>query len=677
MSNINDLLGGDLDEEIDEILDDDDMDAILGSPSESAGHELDGILGGIGDEYLNDDEKVFLQNKNFLADTPTGQLDAHFLQMQEEMYSELENTLEDFSLGSVSDDDEFGADPDDDEFDEMERDLDSLEFDESDEFGSAADRLRRRRRRQSRRSGRKSARQSRRSTRQSRRSARKSTRQSRRSVRRAGRSSKRSEAIVATRRRYIRLAKQLEKSCKGFKRIGGSVNPKQVIALSAAPHMLVKRPFTTMRKMATAPFTALSAHLAGDSDDQFGGILSDDEFGSVLGLSAAALALRRLTPAQRRRRAAERRRRQSRRSGRAQTRRMKRMQRGSGRCDAKYQRLIKVWNRLRRRGKTSGLKSPQQIVGASSGWVKRISNKARRKVVLTPRESQAMQRARLRSRRQIELNRRRRQAATLASAKARKKRAEMQKIRIAKAKVSASSEYADLSAMTSYVDEADRKALQRAAVQRATKPVRMLPRPMHVPALSSSGLVRKLQLAKIAHPAAYSKKRVHLPRPVVRPRVVRPRVVRPVVRPVVRRRVVRPPPHLYSKKPRPVVVKRPIRTIARPTGLSISRPVPSRPTVRSMKPSKALYSKFKGELHKLMMLMRSAEKKLKSVLAHHKKAAVAHKSAVKRKLPSQVKYAAEMKRQAIAMNQLKSEIASHNIKIKILRQKAASQGIKI
>ena len=120
-NNINDLLGADLDEEIDEILDDDDMDAILGSPSGSSNTaELDGILGGIGDEYLTDDEKVFLQNKNFIANTPPGQLDAHFLQMQEEVYSELENTLEDFSLGSVSDDDEFGEDPDDDEFDSLE-----------------------------------------------------------------------------------------------------------------------------------------------------------------------------------------------------------------------------------------------------------------------------------------------------------------------------------------------------------------------------------------------------------------------------------------------------------------------------------------------------------------------------------------------------------------------------
>ena len=96
-----------------------------------------------------------------------------------------------------------------------------------------------------------------------------------------------------------------------------------------------------------------------------------------------------------------------------------------------------------------------------------------------------------------------------------------------------------------------------------------------------------------------------------------------------------------------------------------------------MKPSKGLYSKFKGELHKLMMLIESAEKKLKSVLTTHKKAAVAHKSAVKRKDPSQKKYAAHMKKQQIALTNLKSQIASHNIKIKVLRQKAASQGIKI
>ena len=123
-----------------------------------------------------------------------------------------------------------------------------------------------------------------------------------------------------------------------------------------------------------------------------------------------------------------------------------------------------------------------------------------------------MQRARLRSRRQIELNRRRRQAAALAAAKARRRRAELQKIRIAKAKVAAKSEYEDLASMTSYVDEADRLALERAAVERAKiKPVRMLPRRRYHPALSSSGLLRKQELARIAPPAAYSKKRIHVP----------------------------------------------------------------------------------------------------------------------------------------------------------------------
>ena len=58
-----------------------------------------------------------------------------------------------------------------------------------------------------------------------RRTYRKDVRKGRRQLRRTNRKL-RTEAIVATRRRYIRLAKQLEKSCKGFKRIGRKVNPK-------------------------------------------------------------------------------------------------------------------------------------------------------------------------------------------------------------------------------------------------------------------------------------------------------------------------------------------------------------------------------------------------------------------------------------------------------------------
>ena len=85
---INELLGADLDQEIDDILGDDDLDMILGSAN--TGAQDFGIY--------SDDEKVFLNNKAFLEKNSPGQLDAHFLDLQEKLYSELENTLEDFSL---------------------------------------------------------------------------------------------------------------------------------------------------------------------------------------------------------------------------------------------------------------------------------------------------------------------------------------------------------------------------------------------------------------------------------------------------------------------------------------------------------------------------------------------------------------------------------------------------
>ena len=261
-NNINDLLGADLDEEIDEILEDDDIDALLGPSGTPNTNEA--ILGGIGDEYLSDEEKVFLQNKDFLANTPPGELDGHFLQLQEELYSELENTLEDFSLGSVSDDDEFGEDPDDDDFVALEAQLDELEFgghDESHIEGSAAmgfdlspisPRLSRRQRRKLLRQRRRNERMRqaklhrdisrnsasiRKEGRVARRTYRRDVRKGRKELRRTNRKL-RSEAIIATRRRYIRLAKQLEKSCKGFPADWKESQPqKSYRSFSCAPHV--------------------------------------------------------------------------------------------------------------------------------------------------------------------------------------------------------------------------------------------------------------------------------------------------------------------------------------------------------------------------------------------------------------------------------------------------------
>jgi len=670
--NINELLGANLDQEIDEILGDDDLDMLLGSPN------VEQDMGA-----YSDAEKVLLDNKSFLEKTSNHKLDAHFLDLQEKLYSELENTLEDFSLGAVSDDDEFGEDPDDQELDELEFALEAMEFGgDDDEFGvlglglaaigksgkratRALMRENKRKERQIRRALKANRRQMNREGRRAKRGVRIGQRKARVQLRRTN-SRLTQERYIRLRRKYLKIISRFKRTCGRFERIGKKAPPKQIAALAAAPFMLTQNPFTTMAMVASSRFGELTTHLSGDH-------MGDDEFGLGLGIAGAVQGIKDIVALPGKRISARRRRRGTRRN----SGRMVRINRAANKCDKKYARLVKIWRRLGSLGNRKGLPSPQSVVGRSAGWIKKMSKK--RPARLTPMESAALQKARLRARRKNQLLRQRQMAARQANIVANRKRALLRKTAISNARVSAKQEFDGLDP-SAYVFQEDLKSLERAAVERAKdqyrRPIpspvvrRPVPSPVRRPVLrrQPSALLREVgqnrqamsQKMMLRRAASRRRKEAEQAR---RSEAYRRRKAQEQATAAKRRAILQ-------------------RATPSPSGMTISRPVPQKRITRAspgLKKSRSsnLASKFRSEMKKIVSDIKIAEMRLKASVANHRKAMAAKKQAEARKdkVMANRHYQAIKKHAQVSSN-IRSQIKTNNLKLTQMKSRAAAQGIR-
>ena len=365
-------------DEIDALLNGDtDIDQLLGEDSIEEVDELDALLGSIDDDFLSDDEEVFLKNKEYLSNASTHELEQTFTKQQEEMMDNLEDILEEYSGGCMSGE-HFGLDQDHEDIDVMEDLLDVVEFDgefgldDEDEFGVSplaagyitAKKLSPREQRLRRRIARTRKRKARRKgildrvaddvtktasgvaeffnpqIRRQRRLQRSRRRMQRRSNRLLMSPSKR-KVLVATRTKYIRLANNLKKSCLQFRRL--NLKDKRVQKnLAGLPNVAVAmKPFQVVSSLYVSPFSRMSR------------------------TSAAALTNKDI------------------RFNRRMNRRELRILKAAKGCDVKYQRLISIWKRLNRLGNTTGLESPREIIGRGFGWLKKAQIKAKRSVNLS------------------------------------------------------------------------------------------------------------------------------------------------------------------------------------------------------------------------------------------------------------------------------------------------------
>ena len=91
-------------DEIDALLEglsDDNIDAILDTEDESDA-EIDALLGGIDEDFLAEGEDIYLDNKEFIHNTPQNELDADFVQIQDSLMNNIEDILEEYSGGCMS-----------------------------------------------------------------------------------------------------------------------------------------------------------------------------------------------------------------------------------------------------------------------------------------------------------------------------------------------------------------------------------------------------------------------------------------------------------------------------------------------------------------------------------------------------------------------------------------------
>jgi hypothetical protein len=492
----------------------DEIDALLGKESLSSDledaeiAELDAILGSINDDgFLSEREEVFLANKNYLQNNTASTVDKKLMELQEKLMDEVEDILEEYSGGCMSGE-HMGLDEEYDLIDEVEFGLDE-ELGLDDEFGyepvgdedifgynpfaaitgAAQDFFQPgRKRRQNRRSRRRTRRkgiidiyqdtfidpmastvrsttraltgQSRK--RQDKRRARRQVRRSRRMVRRGRRQS---EATIATRRKYMRLVKNLKSACLKFRKLQTTrITNKNFRAV--APGAMAIKPFSIASATYVSSFPVVASTVSSSLSKRESRVLS-----------------------------------------RKLKRREAQILKAAKACDEKYDRLIAVWRKLSRTGNTVGLKSPREVVSQGFGWMKKAIKNADRKVKLSQREKGLVRRNRLLEKRRMKaLREERKQLALIqkqrraAIALRRKKMAEFEKQRAIELKKreklkkqlaiegrkEAKSEYDDLLAQTSYIDEADLKALERAATARkveALAPIPTAPTLPPIPAL--------------------------------------------------------------------------------------------------------------------------------------------------------------------------------------------------
>jgi len=144
---------------------------------------------------------------------------------------------------------------------------------------------------------------------QSRREARRAARAERRAQRRASRMSRRAqrELWVASKRRYIRQLRDLNRCTRRFDSLAAKVSPAVAIKVIAGKNKFMARPFTTLVMAAEGNFKGLQA------------ILSTGAFSA----------------------------------------RDRRLARVANRCDRKLQMLRRIWMKLQAKGKTSGLQPPR------------------------------------------------------------------------------------------------------------------------------------------------------------------------------------------------------------------------------------------------------------------------------------------------------------------------------
>ena len=501
-------------DEIDALLSGEvNIDDLLGGPEETTEeNELDALLGSIDDDFLSSDEEILLANKAYLATASAADLDATFMKQQEALMNNIEDILEEYSGGCMTGE-HFGLDTEQDELDDLDDDLDVLEFGldgscnscgshndcDCEIEGSAYTRqdIRNIRKsiRQERRTGRQEARQERRTARLEKKAQRiisrattplfepkKERRQERRLERKEVRQDRRlDQKFNQARTKYLRLASNLKDACMKFKNLGGN-----------SPIIMKNMSAVAPASMAINPFqVAASVYVSN--------------FPGVASTVNSSLTKRPFSP--------------------KGNKRSVQIMKAARICDEKYDRLVESWKRLNKLGNTSGLQSPRVIVSSSFGWMKKSIDTAQKKTELSQKEKSVIRKNRLLEKRRLRDLQMERKQQLMEQRERRQRIAEERKAQMTlDAKKEAQSEYDSLASMTSYIDEADLKGLERAALAR--KQPLALPSP-EVRQIAPRVVRRSKPQPMAPQPMA--------PQPIVARPAPQPMVARPAPQPMVAR----------------------------------------------------------------------------------------------------------------------------------------------
>ena len=259
---------------------------------------------------------------------------------------------------------------------------------------------------------------------QSRREARRAARAARRAARRSRRMSRRSQRKiwVASKRRYIRQLRQLNRCTKRFNKLAAKVSPAIAIKILAGKNKFMARPFTTLVMAAEGNFKGLQS------------VLSTGTFSA----------------------------------------RDRRLARVANRCDRKLQMLRRIWMKLQAKGKTSGLQPPRVAFRSILAQLTRTAKSASKSaggLIKAAAVTSLAAPAVAQRRTAAELAKIR--AANLQAKIARRKQLTLAKLEaarqaIAERKSEARSERQELAMVASnpYMDQADMLALDRARQDR-------------------------------------------------------------------------------------------------------------------------------------------------------------------------------------------------------------------
>ena len=481
------LLSGDIDE---------NLDAYLGYEQDED-EDIDEILSGDFDEFLSEDEKVYLKNKDYLANASAADIDANFMKHQEELLASVEDVLEEYSGGCMTGE-HYGLDQELDEIDELENAIDLLSGDghkgscagcgshnihegscagcgshnilygphhqegSGNFFRNFQNQVERARINARIRA---TNRQIRRAERRAEIALARDIRRGRRGLRKINRRISK-EKYSYLRKKYLRLVQSLRRACVKFSKMRlGRVQRTNASVLVKSPAMVAVSPFQSMTSAfinPTGEFLTMGPEFItryGETGFGFDPLDAFIDYGEKVGI----VKRKRTTKTRTRRR------------NKRQFIKVRKAQlfKAALICDQKYDQLIRIWRKLSKLRSTRGLPSPYKVISAGTGWLKRTVKRADKLSGMNKRMARRtalLSRRRMAQLRKLKAEERARNIAMQKALFEERKKEYAQKVEVAKAeaKKESQSEYDALLAQTSYIDEADRMALERASAERKT-----------------------------------------------------------------------------------------------------------------------------------------------------------------------------------------------------------------